>query len=190
MTPDLPLTVLHWIFGLAVALLGLLLTGAVWSVAVPARRLWPPRDRRSWQYLPTWVLFYLAFALNATLLIVDWNSWVLKSNLRFIVGFPLTLLGALLVSWGIATLGARNTSGLKAGFVSTGPYRFTRNPQYVGDIILFVGLSLVANSLYLWITHILTIVVFVVAPLAEETWLEEQYAEAYTKYARGVPRFL
>jgi len=100
------------------------------------------------------------------------------------------LLGALLAAWGIATLGARNTSGLADGFVSTGPYKFTRNPQYVGDMILFVGLSVVANSLYLWIAHILLVLVFLVTPLAEEMWLEEQYGGAYVSYKRGTAWFL
>ena len=61
-----------------------------------------------------------------------------------------------------------NTSGLKSGFVSSGPYRFTRNPQYVGDIILFVGVSITANSrCSFWITHALLILAFVIAPVAE-----------------------
>ncbi len=57
-------------------------------------------------------------------------------------------------------------------------------------MILFVGLSLIANSLYLWVTHVLTIMVFAVTPLAEETWLEDQYGEEYTEYKRGTSRFL
>jgi len=182
-------TLIEWFFVLDVALLFLLLAGAVWSVAFPARRIWPPPGKNSWQYWLTWTVFYLVFGLNAALLILNWNSWVFKSDLRFIVGLPLTLLGALLVSWGIATLGVQNTSGLKAGFVATGPYRFTRNPQYLGDITLFLGLSIVANSLYLWITHVLTIIIFVIIPLAEETWLEGQYGEEYVQYKHEIPRF-
>ena len=30
---------------------------------------------------------------------------------------------------------------LKGGLVSTGPYDFTRNPQYLGDIVCFVGVE-------------------------------------------------
>ena len=100
------------------------------------------------------------------------------------------MIGALLVSWGVASLGSGNTSGIREGFVSSGPYRFTRNPQYLGDMILFVGLSVIANSLYLWIAHLLIIIVFAVAPLAEEVWLEDQYGEIYLGYKRGTSRFL
>ena len=94
-----------------------------------------------------------------------------------------------LAVWGIVTLGGMNSSGLKGGFVSSGPYRFTRNPQYVGDIMLFVGVSMTANSLLLWITHTLLTLVFVMAPLTEERWLEDQYGQVYREYRRDVPRF-
>lgn len=177
-------------FTVDVAILLVLLTGALWSVAYPARRLWPPPARRSWQHRLTWAFFYTVFGLNAALLILDWNSWIFESNLRFVLGVPLVLIGALLVAWGVATLGTQNTSGLKDRFVTAGPYAFTRNPQYMGDMILFVGLSLIANSLYLWIAHVLLILVFAIAPIAEEIWLEEQYGEQYIQYKRETSRFL
>ena len=74
--------------------------------------------------------------------------------------------------------------------MSSGPYRFTRKPQYVGDIVFFVGVGVIANSVFLWIAHVLLIVGFVVAPLTEEPWLEEQYGNAYREYRSRVPRFL
>ena len=178
------------LFTVDVIILIVLLMGAVWSVAFPDTRIWPPPQRRSWQYMLTWACFYSVFALNTALLVLDWNSWIFSNKLRLIVGIPLALIGGLLVSWGVATLGVRNTSGLKESFVSSGPYRFTRNPQYLGDIILFVGLSVIANSLFLWITHALIILILAAAPLAQELWLEDQYGQAYEEYKRGTSRFL
>ncbi len=127
------LSIVNLLFVPDVLILTVLLIGTMWSVAYPAKRIWPPPGSRSWQYRLTWASFYLVFALNAALLILDWNSWLFETNLRLIVGIPLALIGALLVSWGVATLGARNTSGLTGGLVSSGPYRFTRNPQYSGS---------------------------------------------------------
>ena len=178
------------VFTVDVSILTLLLVGALWSVAVPDRRIWPPPHKSSWQFVVTWVSFCSVFFLNAVLLVLDWDSWVFSSQLRLIVGIPLALIGGLLVSWGVTVLGVRNTAGLEDGLIATGAYRFTRNPQYLGDIVLFIGLSVVANSLLLWITHLLLILVFMAAPLAEEPWLEAKYGNPYEEYKRNTPRFL
>ncbi len=178
------------VFAVDLAALIVLLAGTCWSIARPRRRLWPPPGRRSWQYAATWVCFAVAFVGNAALIVLDWNTGLLRGSLRFALGVPLVVVGALGVGWGVATLGAGNTSGLRQGFVRAGPYRFTRNPQYLGDTLLFLGLSFVADSRYLWVTHALLILVFVLAPLAEEVWLEEQYGEPYRAYRRETPRFL
>ena len=159
-------------------------------MVAPGKRIWPPPHRGSWQYLLIWAGFYAVFGINVLLLLMDWNSWIFRNPLRFIAGVPLVVLGGLLALWGMVAVGWENTAGLKGGFVSTGPYRFTRNPQYVGDIVFFVGVSVIANSLLLWFTHLLLALVFVVAPLAEEPWLEERYGDAYREYRRRVPRFL
>ena len=123
------------LFAIDVVILLILLTGATWSVAFPDRRIWPPPYKLSWQHSLTWACFYVVFGINIALVFLDWNSWIFKSNLRFIIGIPVALLGGLLAAWGVVALGVKNSSGLKGGFVSSGPYRFTRNPQYVGDII-------------------------------------------------------
>lgn len=178
------------LFAIDVVVLLISLTGTVWSAAIPDRRIWPPPYRLSWQHSLSWACFIVVVGINAALLFLDWNSWAFQSDLRFIVGVPVTLLGGLLGTWGVVTLGVTNSSGLKDGFVLSGPYRFTRNPQYLGDIILCVGVGIIANSLLLWIAHALLILVFAIAPLAEETWLEGQYGRAYREYRREVPRFL
>ncbi len=179
------------LFGVAVVILLGTLAAAVWSVAVPDKRLWPPpRGRGSWPYVLNWAGFYVVCGINVLLLLMHWNSWIFESPLRFVVGIPMVVLGGLLAVWGMVAIGWKNTSGLKGGFVSTGPHRFTRNPQYVGDIVLFLGVSVIANSLLLWITHLLIALVFIVAPFAEEPWLEEQYGDAYREYRQRVRRFL
>jgi len=123
-------------------------------------------------------------------MVLDWNSWLFDDPLRLIIGIPLALIGTFLLIWGVRTLGARNTSGLSDGFIREGPYRFTRNPQYLGDMMLFVGLSILANSLVLWVAHILLILVFAITPLAEEDWLKDQYGDVYRSYFEGTSRFL
>jgi protein-S-isoprenylcysteine O-methyltransferase Ste14 len=178
------------IFTVDLIVLIMLLIGALWSVAVPNKRTWPPPSNKAWQYYLAWILFCLVSGLNTLLIVFDWNTWVFDNPLRFFLGVPLILIGSLLVMWGIRTLGTRNTSGLADKFVKDGPYRFTRNPQYLGDIVLYVGLCLVTNSLYLWITHILLILNFVITTISEEDWLLDQYGDPYREYLEGTSRFL
>ena len=177
------------IFFLDVSVLYILLLGAVWSIAFSSKRIWPPPKKQSWQYILTWVCFYLVFLLNALLIVWDWNSWIINDPIRLLIGIPVTIVGALLVTWGISTLGSRNTSGLQDKFVDSGPYRYTRNPQYLGDSIMFIGLSITANSLFLWITHGLLILVFLIAPFAEEIWLEKRDGDEYLNYKNNTSRF-
>ena len=168
----------------------ILLIGIGWSIAFPNKRIWPPPDKNSWQHRITWILFYLAFIFNGAFIFLDWNSWLFTTNFRFFLGIPITIIGSLLVSWGIYTLGVKNTSGLKDGFKNTGPYRFTRNPQYLGDMLLFIGIILVSNSIYVLVTNILLILVFAMTPLTEEVWLEQMYGDEYKKYKHITTRFL
>ena len=161
----------------------------LWSIWVPDKRIWPPPRRRSWQWILTWTCFLAVCGLNVAFLFLDWNAWRFPSALRFVAGIPLALLGGLVGVWGVVTLGGKNSAGLKDGFVLAGPYRFMRNPQYLGDIMIFFGVSLIANSLLLWVAHALLSFVFVLAPIAEERWLEQQYGRAYREYRRATPRF-
>ena len=155
----------------------------------PQTRIWPPPKKDSWQYIITWISFSIAFALNGLFIFLDWNSWILQDDARLLIGIPVTLTGFLLFLWGITTLGTKNTSGLKNGFIRRGPYRYTRNPQYLGDIFLFVGIILISNSIYLAITNSLLILVFLITPYPEEIWLEEQYGEEYIAYKQATSRF-
>ena len=90
---------------------------------------------------------------------------------------------------GVLSHGWDNTSGLNTELVDSGPYRLTRNPQYVGGIVFFARVGVAANSLCLWIVHVLLILVFVITPATEEPWLESHYGRAYLEYRRDILRF-
>lgn len=167
----------------------LLIAGALWCIAFPALRIYPFSGKNFWYYL-MWVLFDFIFLSNAVFILLDWNSGLWTSWLRFWIGVPVLLSGSGFFLWAITTLGLKNTSGRRDGFVVAGPYLFSRNPQYVGDFFTFIGIAICANSGVVLVTQLLTVWVFVLAPLAEEPWLQQQYGDSYAEYQREVPRFL
>ena len=168
---------------------GALLLGTIWSIAFPERRIYPMRATGAWFY-SMWLLFDFVILSNVALVVLDWNTGPLSPELRFLISGPSLVLGAAFLIWGITTLGITNTSGVRDGFIARGPYAISRNPQYVGDFFLFAGIVIVANSEVVLITHVLTSLVLLLAPLAEEPWLEGEYGDEYITYRRGVPRFL
>ena len=169
----------------------LILMGAslVVTIARPEYRVWPPPRRASWQYWYTWVLTVLGMLGAAILGILDWNTSGLPQWLR-VAGGLLAVGGTAFALWGVRELGARATQGLGGELATTGPYRYSRNPQYVGDIALLLGFGLACNSAITLAAVALGSVWFALAPFAEEPWLRERLGSPYEEYARHAPRFL
>lgn len=178
------------LFSLNLMIRYLEITGIVFSIAHPQKRIWPPPKKQSWQFYVTWLLFYSGVVLTAAQILITWNTWVIQNEIRFLLGIPFVLLGGFFVLWGISSLGVKNTHGIKNTLIVQGIYKFTRNPQYLGDIILFFGLSLLVNSVYVAIPLLLQAIIFAIAPFSEELWLTEQYGNKYTEYKNKTSRFL
>jgi protein-S-isoprenylcysteine O-methyltransferase Ste14 len=75
--------------------------------------------------------------------------------------------------------------------VSVGPYQFTRNPIYIGLVLVYFGLSIILTSLWALLLLIPVLIIlqrYVIA--REETYLEKKFGEAYRNYKERVPRWL
>jgi protein-S-isoprenylcysteine O-methyltransferase Ste14 len=75
--------------------------------------------------------------------------------------------------------------------ISTGIYRFTRNPMYLGmaSIQLCIGIAFGSG----WIVALVPVsllVVYAIAVRHEETYLEQKFGEVYTRYKASVRRWL
>jgi protein-S-isoprenylcysteine O-methyltransferase Ste14 len=101
------------------------------------------------------------------------------------------IVGALLLIPGLAL------RGLASGHVQkdkqltvSGPYAYTRNPLYLGSLMLAAGFAIAARSW--WIVGIMLLmfaVIYVPVIAGEERYLRQAFPE-YDDYARHVPRFL
>ena len=72
-----------------------------------------------------------------------------------------------------------------------GPYRFTRNPDYVGQALIYAGASTLANRL--WALLLLPLaLVFVTGGVIEqeERYLNSSFGPACREYAGRLPRWL
>ncbi len=162
------------------------------TLLLPKFRIWPLPKRASWQYVYTWALTLVSFAGILALGVLDWNSFELSRRLRFSIGIPILALSFVLAVWAIRILGLHASQGLGGKLVQQGPYRFTRNPQYVADIFLLAGFAILSGSNLVLTTCLLGMVWFVLAPFTEEPWLRERFGpeSEYDVYLRKVPRFL
>ena len=87
--------------------------------------------------------------------------------------------------------------GYAAGYVKknaevtmTGPYAFTRNPLYLGSMLIAFGFALAARSLWIGIAlAVLFAVIYIPVIRSEEEYLRSQFA-AYVEYAARVPRLI
>jgi protein-S-isoprenylcysteine O-methyltransferase Ste14 len=168
----------------------LLVGSLVLSIVSPRKRIWPPRGRRSWEFWFTWSLTSVALAGGMILGLFDWNRWLFPHWIRLPVGGLLVAAGISYALWGLRVLGSHASLGLGGRLVSSGPYRYSRNPEYVGDIVALLGYAIVSNSLLVLVVAALGAAWFALAPYAEEPWLRRQLGESYDEYARQVPRFI
>jgi protein-S-isoprenylcysteine O-methyltransferase Ste14 len=72
-----------------------------------------------------------------------------------------------------------------------GPYRFTRNPMYVGVTLIQIGLGVAFNNLWIALFAPLALLtVHFVAVLPEERYLSERFGARYQSYLTQVRRYL
>jgi protein-S-isoprenylcysteine O-methyltransferase Ste14 len=112
------------------------------------------------------------------------------------------IVGAVLVVAGVALLASFNTAFARKGtavepwkpttaIVSTGPYRLTRNPAYVGMALLYIGIAVLSQAL--WALLPLPIVVAIIdrgVIAREERYLERKFGQEYLDYKRRVRRWI
>jgi protein-S-isoprenylcysteine O-methyltransferase Ste14 len=159
------------------------------SFFAPAHRVWPPPSRTSWQFYATWFLSWVSLSGVFLLALLAGNSLGLPAWLRFGLGIPLLALGASLIAWGFRELTLATSLGIPGAFVRSGPYRFSRNPQYFGTCLYLASLVLLSGSHLAAVGCLAIAVWFVATPFVEEPWLAERYGAEYDAYRSAVPRF-
>jgi protein-S-isoprenylcysteine O-methyltransferase Ste14 len=142
-----------------------------------------------------WV-FVLTYILGAVLehlfplCPVDWGPRGL-----IVAGGVVFGIGAIIAGWGLVTFRRARTTTVpgkaSSRLVTWGPYRFTRNPMYVGLIIAYLGEAVLLRQL--WPLFLLPLIAaylnWIVIPV-EESKLKEVFPEGYDNYRSRVRRWL
>lgn len=110
------------------------------------------------------------------------------------IGAFFIISGELLRIWSVGYAGGTTRAtalGAARDLVTTGPYRYVRNPLYVGNFLLSFGVCIIANVA--WLIPVLVIGYFIqYLPIisVEETFLLKSCGSTYKTYFDQVPRFL
>jgi hypothetical protein len=111
------------------------------------------------------------------------------------IGLLVSLTGqalrALVIGLVYITRGGQNRQVWANSLVDGGMFAHSRNPLYVGNLFIILGLAIVHNG---WAMYLVALPVFLffytAIVIAEEEYLHARFGEAYTDYRRRVPRWL
>jgi protein-S-isoprenylcysteine O-methyltransferase Ste14 len=109
--------------------------------------------------------------------------WLSRPTWRFVaIGMPMIVFGLLLRA--LASGHVRKNEAL----TTSGPYAYTRNPLYLGSLLIGIGFVIAARS---WWVGIALVVMFFAIYLpvirSEEEYLRTKFP-AFEQYVRQVPR--
>lgn len=118
-----------------------------------------------------------------------------RSNFSLLIGIIFLIIGVVIRTWAtlifyqnrlkVVTLNPQHT------FVKSGPYKFSRNPLYIGIISIALGSSLLFGSPTGVIAAILVFIGWdIYVGRVEEKRLERKFGDSYAQYKQEVPRWL
>jgi protein-S-isoprenylcysteine O-methyltransferase Ste14 len=116
-------------------------------------------------------------------------------TIRISTGLLIILAGVALIVWARVLFTRTGQSPIPwkptPELIFQGPYRFTRNPMYLGATLVVFGLGLALNNLWISLFSLPgLLVVHVIAVLPEERYLSQKFGQGYKNYLAQVRRYL
>ena len=105
---------------------------------------------------------------------------------------PLLAIGGLIAFLGLLLRACAAGYLDKGRRLSTGgPYRYSRNPLYLGSLFLGCGFAIAGGRWWLAAAFVVFfLLIYWPVMRREEQFLRRQFGEAYDRYARDVPLFI
>lgn len=112
-----------------------------------------------------------------------------------LIGFSVTIIGQLIrvITIGLVYIirGGKNRRVYADTLVTTGIFSHCRNPLYVGNILILVGLGIASNSLiFMAIATPLFLFFYQAIVLAEENFLRNKFGAEFDAYCSRVNRWV
>jgi protein-S-isoprenylcysteine O-methyltransferase Ste14 len=146
---------------------------------------------RNWLFI---VLYLLLFVPSPPIfgertLGPDYYLWPI------IIGLLVTVSGQLIrgLTIGLAYIirGGKEGKVYAEKLVTTGIFNHCRNPLYVGNILMLLGVGILSNSLlYVAVIMPLFLVIYQAIVLAEENFLRSKFGESFDNYCSRVNRWI
>ncbi len=155
----------------------------------------PPADNSGVRFPPP--LFYVLALAGGYALQKRWPMPTLPGPPGAVraAGILLALAGAAVAASAVRTFVRAGTSPNPtrptAALALNGPYRFTRNPMYLGLAIASAGVAVVFDAI--WPLVLIPVAVLLVTRfviMREERYLEAKFGDAYRQYRARVRRWV
>jgi len=141
---------------------------------------------------PTYLLVFILIIVAVDLLF----------PLADVIGFPWKLLGMIPFALGIVINVIADSAFKKLGttvkpleestaLVTNGVFRLSRNPMYLGFVLILIGVAIFMGSLTPYgVIVVFAVVMDIVFIKPEEKMLEEKFGEVWLEYRRQVRRWI
>jgi protein-S-isoprenylcysteine O-methyltransferase Ste14 len=135
------------------------------------------KEKRILNAIPLTLIVSFVYAVFLPLQLV--TTWLYVGLLVYLFGMILTAVAIL-----------NFASASKNELITKGLYRITRNPVYVGMLLMQMGIVVACTSwFYLLLTAVLLILLNAILS-AEERYCLDTYGDAYKKYMDRTPRWI
>jgi protein-S-isoprenylcysteine O-methyltransferase Ste14 len=137
------------------------------------------------------VLLIIAFGTRPRLAGGDIHLDHALDVIGFLVSLSGQVLRALVIGLVYITRGGQNRQVWANALVEGGMFAHSRNPLYVGNLLIILGLAIVHNGWAMYLVAVPTFgLVYSAIVSAEEEYLRGRFGQAYVDYCRRVPRWL
>ena len=140
-------------------------------------------------------LIYVPFLAMGIVLDYLFPVPLLPNRIQYLVGFAVIAVSGLIMPFVLLEFRKFRTNfnprKATTTIITTGPYRFSRNPSYLALTLIYISVGIAADSI--WILGLLIPALALMhygVITREERYLEKKFGEEYLCYKRSVRRWL